>query len=115
MILQESKRPEAQELLTKTKNADEQLILFLTSSFSYKKGHFGQKRRNPFHLLLLHSVILKREGLRLLHIVLKVFSPDPFTDGRLGNGAPAVLPVGLDCRHEMSSVLTYYQEKLTRP
>jgi len=47
--------------------------------------------------------------------VLKVFSPDPFTDGRLENGAPAVSPVELDCRHVMSSVLIYYQERLTRP
>lgn len=47
--------------------------------------------------------------------MLKVFSPDPFTDGRLGNGVPAVLPVGLDCRHEMSSALIYCQERLMRP
>lgn len=48
-------------------------------------------------------------------LCLRFFSLDPFTDGRLGNGAPAVLLVGLDCRHGMSSVLICYQEKLMRP
>lgn len=46
--------------------------------------------------------------------MLKILSPDPFTDGRLGNGALAVLPVGLVCRHEMSSVLIYCRERPTR-
>lgn len=70
--------------------------------------------KSPFVYCFFTPSVIIREKLRWIYSVLKIFSADPFTDGRLGIGALAVLPVGLVCRHGMSSALIYYQERPMR-